>query len=107
MFAYGQELGWIDHNPLLDVSRRVTGYEPVHRKRVLSDDEIRLLWTESSANARVLRFLMLTGLRISEAQKGHQDGDRWISPGTYLKEQPIALGTHSRSGEGATAAASV
>jgi integrase len=85
MFAYGQELGWIDHNPLLDVSRRVTGYEPVHRKRVLSDDEIRLLWTESSANARVLRFLMLTGLRISEAQKGHQDGDRWIVPATISK----------------------
>jgi len=40
-----------------------------------------------SANARVLRFLMLTGLRISEAQKGHQDGDRWIVPAAISKNK--------------------
>lgn len=87
MFAFGLELGWIDHNPLLDVTRRVTGYEAVHRKRTLDDREIRLLWAEEHHNAKLLRFLMLTGLRIAEAQKGHQDGDRWIVPASISKNK--------------------
>ncbi len=85
MFDYGLELGWIDHNPLRDVTRRVTGYEAVHRDRVLNDAEIRTLWAESSPSARMMRFLLLTGLRISEARKGHQDGERWIVPAAISK----------------------
>ncbi|MBK6278477.1 MAG: integrase family protein [Gammaproteobacteria bacterium] len=87
MFAFGLELVWIDHNPLADVCRRVTGDEPVHRTRVLTDDELRLLWAEPSPSAAMLRFLLLTGLRISEAQKGHQDGDRWIVPAAISKNK--------------------
>jgi len=85
MFAYGVMLGWIDSNPLHEVTRSVTGYKPVPRARTLTDAEIRLLWREEHYNARLLRFLMLTGLRISEAQKGHQDGDRWIVPAALSK----------------------
>jgi len=85
VFGYGVELGYIDVNPMTDVSRRVAGYKPVPRARVLSDDEIRRLWTEPKGNARLLRFLLLTGLRISEAQKGHRDSDRWIVPAALSK----------------------
>ena len=78
LFSYATELGVIDVNPMNDVSRRVTGYKPVSRDRVLSDEEIKLLWSLEHDNARLLRFLVLTGLRITEAQKGYQDGDRWV-----------------------------
>ena len=85
LFGYGAELGWVDVNPMSDVSRRVTGYKPISRDRVLSDDEIKLVWNEPKDNAKMLRFLLLTGLRISEAQKGYQDGDRWIVPAELSK----------------------
>lgn len=85
MLAYGVELGYLESNPMNDVSRRVAGYRPVPRDRVLSDPEIKALWTESSDNARLCRFLLLTALRIGEAQKGYQDGNRWIVPAEYSK----------------------
>lgn len=80
MFGYGVELGLIDSNPVTEVTRRVAGYIPVARDRVLSDDEIRLLWKETNHNAAILRFILLTGLRIGEAQKGRIDdtGRRWV-----------------------------
>lgn len=85
LFAYGVELGYIDANPMNDVTRRVAGYTPAPRDRVLTDNEIRLLWNEPHDNARLLRFLLLTGLRIGEAQKGQQDGDKWRVPATVSK----------------------
>ena len=33
----------IDVNPVNDVTRRVTGYMPVSRERVLTDDEIKIM----------------------------------------------------------------
>jgi len=85
LFGYAVELGYIEYNPMAEVTRRVAGYKPVARERVLSDDEIRLMWNEPKDNARLCRFLLLTGLRISEAQKGHQDGDRWVVPADLSK----------------------
>jgi len=85
LFGYGVELGWCDSNPMLEVSRRVSGYTQKNRERVLSDNEIRLIMSEPHHNAAILRFLLLTGLRISEAQKGHQDGDRWVVPAELSK----------------------
>jgi integrase len=52
---------------------------------VLSDDEIRQLWSWEYHHSALLRFLLLTGLRISEAQKGKRDGDRWIVPAEHSK----------------------
>ena len=85
LFSYATELGVIDINPMNDVSRRVTGYKPISRDRVLSDDEIRLIWGLEHQNARLLRFLLLTGLRITEARKGYREGDRWIVPVSISK----------------------
>ena len=85
LFGYAVELGYCESNPMLDVSRRVAGYKPVARDRVLSDTEIKAVWDSTHRNMPVIRFLMLTGLRISEAQKGHRKGDRWIVPAEFSK----------------------
>ena len=89
LFSYAVELGYRDDNPMLEVTSRITGYEASPRERVLSDDEIKDMWNwknndqgwqRTEDNVRMLRFLLLTGLRISEARKGYQDGDKWIVP---------------------------
>jgi integrase len=85
MLDLAVESGHLEISPLAGVTSRITGYKPQARDRVLDDDEIRLLWSWTHPNAALLRFLLLSGLRISEAQKGHQDGDRWIVPAQHSK----------------------
>ena len=85
LFGYAVELGITPANPAAHVTARVTGYKYKPRERVLTDDEIIMLWAEVKPATRLLRFLVLTGLRISEGQKGHQDGDRWIVPAEISK----------------------
>lgn len=77
LFGYAIEIGVRADNPAALLTRRVAGYRPAPRKRVLTDEEIRRLWGIDHEAGRLLRFLLLTGLRIAEAQKGLQDGDRW------------------------------
>jgi len=87
LFAYGVELGCIQHgNPMEGVTKRVTGYIAIDRKRVITPDEIKMIWSWKNAdqgwqktedNVRVIKFLLLTGLRISEAQAGYIDGDKF------------------------------
>jgi integrase len=77
ILTYAVEIGIRPDNPVEHLTRRVAGYRPEPRARVLTDDEIRRLWRVEHPNARLLRFLLLTALRISEAQKGERDGDRW------------------------------
>ncbi|HPR05672.1 MAG TPA: integrase family protein [Denitromonas sp.] len=76
---YAVECGYIEHNPLARTTSRVVGGKEAPRDRTLLDDEIRTLWADTHAHAPLLRFLLLTGLRISEAQSARQehiDGDR-------------------------------
>lgn len=75
MFSLATELGWREDNPAAVMGARVTGYTYEPRERVLTHDEIRELWSWDNRNAALLRFLLLTGLRISEGQHGHADGD--------------------------------
>lgn len=77
MFALAIELGWRADNPATVIGARVTGYKYEPRTRTLTPDEIRQLWAWDGANAALLRFLLLTGLRISEGQQGRLDGDFW------------------------------
>jgi integrase len=87
VFAYGVELGYITGaNPMDGVTVRVTGYKPISRRRVLTSEEIGMIWawknpengsTTIEDNARVIKFLLLTGLRISEAFAGYIDGDKF------------------------------
>lgn len=71
---YALECGYIDRNPMQAVTIRVIGGEEKTRNRHLTDSEIRALW---ATKHELLRFLLLTGLRISEAQHGYRDGDRF------------------------------
>lgn len=78
LFRYGVEVGVRPDNPAAALTRRVSGYRPVSRDRVLDDDELRLVWRTHHDNGRLLRFLILTGLRITEARLGERQGDRWL-----------------------------
>ncbi|MEJ1379337.1 MAG: integrase family protein [Candidatus Sedimenticola sp. (ex Thyasira tokunagai)] len=86
VFGYGVELGYLKQSPMNGVTKRITGYNPVERKRVITPDEIRMIWAwknpqsgwkKTEDNVRVLKFLLFTGLRISEAQNGYVDGDKF------------------------------
>lgn len=77
IFAYAVECGYIDNIPAEGITSNITGYVPKPKSRVLTDDEIRYVFALEHHNAPLLRFLLLTGLRISEAQSGYLDGDRW------------------------------
>jgi len=99
LFNYAVELGYIDDSPMLAVTKRITGYNNVERKRILSEDEIRMIWSwknntqgwqKTEENVRIIKFLLLSGLRISEAQKGYQDGDKFRiddTKGKHSKEE--------------------
>jgi integrase len=77
MFNLAIELGWRDDNPAAVIGARITGYKYEPVTRVLTHKEIKQLWAWEGNNAALLRFLLLTGLRISEGQRGRADGDLW------------------------------
>jgi integrase len=85
LFGFAIEVGIREDNPAAQLTARVAGYRHVPRARVLSDDEIRRVWSVTSPNGRVLRIQLLTGLRVGEAQKGHLDGDLWRVPAEISK----------------------
>ena len=68
-FSYAVEMGYLDHSPAENVTRRVAGGDEVTRARVLTDAEIRDLWAWEHPAGRLCRFLLLTALRIQEAQR--------------------------------------
>jgi integrase len=65
---YAVERGYIERSPLENSTSAVAGGDEKTRDRVLTDDEIRALWNDPHDHAPLLKFLLLTGLRISEAQ---------------------------------------
>ena len=71
---YAERCGYLERNPLRSVTPRDIGGKEKTRDRHLTNDEIRAVWASAH---KLLRLLLLTGLRISEAQKGYQDGDRY------------------------------
>lgn len=70
---YAVERGYIERSPLEHSTSAVAGGEEKSRTRVLTDAEIRALWKDTHAHAPLLKFLLLTGLRISEAQAATHD----------------------------------
>lgn len=71
---YAVERGYIERNPLERTTTRAVGGEEKSRERVLTDEEIRALWADKHAHGPLLRFLLMTGLRISEGQSArHTD----------------------------------
>lgn len=77
MMGVAMERGWRKDNPAVPIGKNTTGYQYEPCTRVLSAEEIRKLWELPGHNAALLRFLLLTGLRISEGQSGELDGDFW------------------------------
>ena len=69
---YAIQCGYITDNPLARTTATVVGGEEKTRNRVLTDAEITAVWNSGN---KLLRFLLLTGLRIGEGQQGKQDGD--------------------------------
>ena len=74
---YATQKGLLEYNPLARVKKGKVGGTEKGRERVLTDDEIRILWR---SGLPFYKFLLLTGLRITEALEGHRDGDLWIVP---------------------------
>lgn len=65
---YAVERGLIERSPLENTTAAIAGGDEKSRDRVLTDDEIKALWADTHDHAPLLKFLLLTGLRISEAQ---------------------------------------
>lgn len=65
-------------NPMVGITSNVTGYVKNDRERLLTDDEIRAVWGWDECDSkRVIQFILLTGLRISEVLAGYVDGDKF------------------------------
>jgi integrase len=65
---YAVERGLLERSPLENSTAAIAGGDEKSRDRVLTDDEIKALWADPHDHAPLLKFLLLTGLRISEAQ---------------------------------------
>jgi len=85
MFRYCVESGWLDRSPAAQVSAAAIGPAQASRDRVLTDDEIRSVMADQHPSGSVLRFLLLTGLRIGEAYGGHREGLWWVVPKNVAK----------------------
>lgn len=80
---YAVERGYLERNPLERTTTKSVGGPELTRDRHLTDDEIKALWNDRHPHAPLLKFLLLTGLRISEGQGArpeHLEGDRLNIP---------------------------
>lgn len=85
LFAYAVANGWIDLSPAEQLTAAIVGPSDGSRDRVLTDDEIRFLMQTEALAGAPLRFLLATGLRISEAYEGSRDGQYWVVPAEASK----------------------
>lgn len=85
LFGYCVANGWISQSPAAPITHAVIGAPSKARDRVLTDEEIRTVMTTEAMQGPVLRFLLLTGVRIGEAYNGHRDGQHWIVPPSVAK----------------------
>lgn len=80
LFSHSVAMGWIETSPAVQITEKVIGATLQSRSRVLTDDEILFVLKSEAPQAPIWRFLLATGLRISEAYNGHRDGDCWVVP---------------------------
>jgi integrase len=106
--ALSRFFGWliardkVDANPVTGTE----GYAVARRKRVLSDDELRMIWQATAERTdfnMIVRLCLWTGTRrsepggIADSELGHVEtagfaGDVWTIPGTRTKNhRPVAL----------------
>ena len=88
VFKHAVQVGYLKYSPIADLTRKVVGGVEKTRERVLTNDEIRLLWSAGHHHTDLFRFLLLSGQRIREtqlAQWEHIIGDRWFIPAANNK----------------------
>jgi len=87
VFKHGVQVGYLRYSPIADLTRKVVGGVETPRERVLSDQEIKLVW-HADRHTELLRFLLLTGQRIRETQRACwndiEDG-QWFIPAANNK----------------------
>ena len=86
--AFAIQAGYTESSPIEGLPRRIVGGQEKPRQRVLSDSEIKALWSADSPHTPLLRFLLLTGQRIRETQLARWEdieGDRWSIPAENTK----------------------
>jgi integrase len=66
-FNFCEQQGWVEGNPLAIVQRKFVGGKEKHRERTLSRHEINELFVKHFVKQPALIFVLLTGLRPSEA----------------------------------------
>ena len=85
---FGTAIGYLTVDPLRELTRKLVGGDEKPRDRTLTEREIRMLWRADSDHQSLLRFLLLTGQRIGEAQvmlwDDLRDG-KWHIPATVSK----------------------
>ena len=75
LFAWTVDFGYLGRSPCTDLQAKAFGVEEESRERILTDDEVRTFWhADDLPHRALLRFLLLTGLRIAEAQAGRACG---------------------------------
>lgn len=87
-FGYCAEMGWLENSPAAALTRNIAGGKETARERILTDNEIRQLWTIPAPHGPLLQFLLLTGARIGETQKATRseiDGELWRIPAEHTK----------------------
>ena len=89
-FAWCVTFGYLERSPVADVRARAFGVNEQPRERILTDDEIRAFWHAPDLPHRaLLRFLLLSGARIGEAQAARRDwldADHWLHfPAAVMK----------------------
>jgi integrase len=85
---FAVDAGYLEISPVDRLSNELVGGAETSRDRVLTDEELRRLWQASSTHTPLLRFLLLTGQRIGEAQRAtwsHVLGGRWHIPKEHSK----------------------
>jgi integrase len=85
---FAVDAGYLDISPVDRLPSELVGGVESSRDRVLTDEELRRLWQARSAHMPLLRFLILTGQRIGEAQRArssHVHDDRWHIPKEHSK----------------------
>jgi integrase len=102
VFRHAVQVGYLRYSPITELTRKVVGGTESPRKRVLTDAEIRLIWSADRHTA-LFRFLLLTGQRIRETQLARWkdvDGERWFIPAVNNKagrDHWVALSNQSVS----------